>query len=52
MSSLGSTEWCLGLEDDVAQVYNDHKKFNYHSFEWFFYFQSLITCSTKRCNCV
>ena len=38
MSSLGSTEWCLGLEDDVAQVYNDHKKFNYHSFEWFFYF--------------
>ena len=39
MSSLGSTEWCLGLEDDVAQVYNDHKKCNYHSFECFSVFK-------------
>ena len=39
MSSLGSTEWCLGLEDDVAQVYNDHKKCNYPSFECFSVFK-------------
>ena len=52
MSGLGLTEWCLDSNDDVVQVYNDHKKCNYHSFEWFFYFQSLITCSTKQCNCV